>query len=58
MQEKRVSQSKLHKNERRGDMQIIRTRVSKKEIYVWMACLVFITAMLMLFAVLSFFVTY
>lgn len=54
MQDNRKSQpKKLKKNERRSDMQIIRTRVSEKEIYVWTLSLVFMAIMLTMFTFVS-----
>lgn len=44
---------KLKKNERRNDMQIIRTQVSSKEIYLWSLCLALMAAILTAFVFAS-----
>lgn len=52
MQEKRKSiPSPLGEHERRADLRIIRTKVSKKEIYLWAACLCFMITILTSFII-------
>jgi hypothetical protein len=55
MNDRRKNPPKKHKkNERREDLQIIRTRVSQNEMYVWAICLSFILSTLVGFIVFTF----
>lgn len=54
MQEKRkATPKKIRTNERRSDLQIIRTKVSQTEIYLWTLCLVFMGVILTTFVFIS-----
>jgi len=57
MQDKRRAQpKKLRKNERRADMQLIRTNVSQNEIYIWAFCLCSMTIILTAFVFVGLFI--
>lgn len=57
MQEKRKAKSQaLGSKERRSDLKIIRTKVSRAEIYVWAMCLCVMTIVLTSFVFAGIFI--